>query len=275
MKNNLKDTVVKAAHQVSKHSPLILTTLGVVGLGATAVFVYKATPRLEEITSNIEECRENEEDINRVEVTKDVVAALARPILVGTLSVCAVALSYYIQNNRIKGLAAALSTASAESLYYRNKFQKEFGKDKANDFYTPTEKTNKSAVNPEGEKVKVSKKEETDDLYGEWFDKSRNYTSDDHTYNLAFIASIEDKMQNKLFRNGYLVLNDLRDELGFDRNRASALVGWNSADNFYLDAKTVMVENPETGEREPQIYIHWPSPKYIYDDIEYSGRYSE
>ena len=317
----IKSLFAKTTKAIAKNAPLGLTVAGVLGLGATAYLSFKSAKRFEEITTDIEDKREseshqadirevvtaegvdslNEEErdywdenkdvdftVKRSVVVRNVAGAFAAPVITGTLSICAITLSYMMMNNRVKGLAGALATASAESYYYHKKYENQYGEEEAKRFYTPTTETNESTRDENNKQVKVVAKDKgAGDLYGEWFDKSDNYVADDHTYNKAFITSVEEKMANKLFRNGYLVLNDLKDALGFERDRSGAVVGWTAGDSWLLDIKTVMVTkedsdgktvmmtNEQTGEREPQIYIHWPAPKYIYDNIEYTGRYSE
>lgn len=309
MKFNIKSAVAKSTKVVAKNAPLGLTVLGVLGLGATGYLSFKSAKRFEEITADVENARAIKEDkdamedkikaegidslsdqdksyweevkdkdveVHRSVIARNVAGAFAAPVIVGTLSVCAISLSYMMLNNRVKGLASALATASAESYYYHKKYETQYGAEEAQRFYTPTEETKDETKDDEGKKVKVvNRDKEVSDLYGAWFDSSDNYAADDHSYNKAFVTSVEEKMANKLFRNGYLVLNDLKDELGLERDRSGAVVGWTAGDSWVLDVKTVMVTNPETGEHEPQIYIHWPAPKYIYDNIEYTGRYGE
>lgn len=305
----IKSLFAKTTKVIAKNAPLGLTVAGVLGLGATAYLSFKSAKRFEEITTDLEDKREseayqadirevvtaegvdslNEEErdywdenkdvdftVKRSVIIRNVAGAFAAPVITGTVSICAITLSYMMMNNRVKGLASALATASAESYYYHKKYENQYGEEEAKRFYTPTTETDESTRDEDNKQVKVVTKDKgAGDLYGEWFDKSDNYVADDHTYNKAFITSVEEKMANKLFRNGYLVLNDLKDALGFERDRSGAVVGWTAGDTWLLDVKTVMVANEETGEREPQIYIHWPAPKYIYDNIEYTGRYSE
>ena len=309
MKFNIKQVVSKSTKAIAKNAPLGLTVLGVLGLGATGYLSFKSAKRFEDITADLEDKREseahheeirevvaqegvdslNEEErdywdenkdvdftVKRSVVARNLAGAFAAPVVVGTLSICAIGLSYMMLNNRVKGLASALATASAESYYYHKKYETQYGVEEAKRFYTPVQETKEEVKNTEGKKVKVvDRDKEVNDLYGSWFDSSENYAADDHAYNKAFIAAVEEKMANKLFRNGYLVLNELKDQLGLERDRSGAIVGWTSGDSWKLDVKTVMITNPETGEHEPQIYIHWPAPKYIYDNIEYTGRYSE
>lgn len=296
---------------VVKHSPLVLTVAGVIGLGATAYLAYKSAHKVEEITDDLEARRRDSErmddivdeitaskdmDPNDVDVDhlKDInnelkgleanfkpidrretiyrlAKAVAAPVATGVLSVTAIALSYYIQNNRILNLAASLATATAENALFEKKYRATYGDKKYEEFITPTEEE-KVEKNGKSKKVKVQAKANGN---GRWFSESNEYASDDHDYNRQFIRTVEERMQNKMFRNGYLVLNDVLDQLGFERSRAGALAGWSIENDFKLSQVVTNVTDPETGEMKPQIYISWPQPRYIYDDVSYSGRYSE
>lgn len=301
----------KAEKLAAKHSPLALTVTGVIGLGATAYLAYKSAHKIEAITDDIEERQNTAErmddiieeiqaakDMDPVEVDMDHLheirseledlesdfkpidrretiyrlgKAIAAPVATGVLSVCAIALSYYIQNNRILNLAASLATATAENAFFEKKYRDTYGDEKYEEFVTPTQEE-EIEQNGKSKKVKVQVKK---DGNGRWFSESQEYASDDHDYNRQFIRTVEDRMQDKLFRNGYLVLNDVLDQLGFERSRAGALAGWSVENDFKLSQLVSNITDPETGEMKAQIYISWPKPRYIYDDVSYSGRYSE
>jgi len=301
----------KAEKLAAKHSPLALTVTGVIGLGATAYLAYKSAHKIEAITDDIEErqhtaermddiieeieaahkmdpmdvdvdhlheIRSELEDlesdfkpVDRRETIYRLGKAIAAPVATGVLSVCAIALSYYIQNNRILNLAASLATATAENAFFEKKYRETYGDEKYEEFAAPTQEE-EIEQNGKSKKVKVQVKK---DGNGRWFSESNEYASDDHDYNRQFIRTVEDRMQDKLFRNGYLVLNDVLDQLGFERSRAGALAGWSVENDFKLSQLVSNITDPETGEMKAQIYISWPKPRYIYDDVSYSGRYGE
>ena len=294
-----------------KHSPLALTVSGVVGLGATAYLAFKSAKKVEAITDDLEERQRTSErmddiieeiqaakemdpddvdvdhlhdisdelkdletdfkPINRRETIYSLGKAVAAPVATGVLSVCAIALSYYIQNNRILNLAASLATATAENAFFEKKYRETYGDDKYEEFITPTEE---KEIEKDGKSKKIQVKSHIKGD-GRWYSDSQNYVSDDHDYNRQFIRTVEDRMQDKLFRNGYLVLNDVLDQLGFERSRAGALVGWSVEHDFKLSQQVTNVADPETGELNAQIFVSWPKPRYIYDDVSYEGRYSE
>jgi DNA-binding protein YbaB len=301
----------KVRHTTVKYSPEILTGVGIVGLGATAYFAYKSAKKVEIITDDLENRRKIEEEIealkdqiaqaardgqdekevelkeqlsvmskgfepvSRPEVVRDLAGAVAKPVLTGGLSICAIALSYYIQHHRIMALAGAFASATLEREVFEKRFKEKYGEKQWEEFSEPTEE--EQVVDKKGKEktIKVKSKKDPSGLYGRWFDESSEYTADDLTYCAAFIDAQSTAMEDKMFRNGYIVLNDVLDKLGFERTRMGAFVGWDASQNFEIKRRTTTVTNPVTGEIETQIFVHWPKPKYVFDEIDYDGRYSE
>ena len=295
---NLTKSIKVANHAIAKNSPLLLTVAGVVGLGATAFLAFKSAGKVADITDNLDKARETEEQINdlqnvenpteeekdalealqkdfkpvkRTEVIKDLAGAVAAPVLTGTLSVCALAMSYYILNNRVLSLAASLATATAQNTYFERKFKREYGEEEFNKFTTPSHEEEREVTDDKGktQKKHVKLQDRDMNLNGEFFDNSTEYASDDHAYNQQFITAKEQVLQDRLFRNGWLFLNEVRDELGFERTRDGAMVGWTSSDSFNLVQRNGRFIDPVTGEVKPQIYVAWSQPHYIYDDVNY------
>lgn len=274
---NIGQTVVKSLNNINnvvgKHSPLILTAAGVVGLGATAVFSYKAAKKMEVVVEDLENARELGLEVDRVELGKKIIGALALPVTTGVLSITAIALSYRIQNARIGALAAAFATATAEHQFYKNKYSETYGEEKTKAFYTPTTVTKREVTDEDGNVSTVLEetKNDIDTIHGVWFDKSTNYASDDHTYNMRFIRSCEEVLTNKMFSSGWLRMNEVFDKLGLERTRAGELFGWHvgGTNGFHIDTQVTNVLDQVTGEVRPEIYLKWSQPEYIYDNVEY------
>lgn len=300
-------SVYKVGNAIAKHSPVLLTVGGVLGLGATAVLSYKAAAKVEVITEKIEKSNFGESEKQRItqemtnpnqrlldeeyaelendlaivteeyrlytkkEVVRDIAGAVALPVLTGIASLACITLSYYIQNNRIVNLASALATATAERHYYKNKYAEQHGEEAAKVFYTPTQDGEVETTDAKGKAKKVKGKMKADipSLHGEWFDKSSEYVSDDHDYNMAFINSVTSKMDLKMFQKGSLTMNEVFDELGLQRTRGGAIMGWSVGTGFNLYTEVTNVLNKYTGEEELQIYVKWPTPVAIYDVIEF------
>lgn len=273
---SIKNSLRKVSHSVAKHSPAIFTTVGVVGLGATAYLTYKSRDKVEAVVSGIEEQREQGIEINKVEAVKDLVEATYLPIAVGATSVACIIMSHQIQRKRILTLTGVLAAEQARGLYFERKYKKQHGEEAYAQFMVPTDEIEHVEVGKNGkEKLTVQQvKKEIDQTIGEWYSNSTEYCSDDHTYNMAYIDSVNDRMQAVLFQRGSLLLNEVREALGLERIRAGALLGWTTSDSFNIDKVVANVGDEDMGELKEQIWVSWNRPRYIYDDVEFNGRYS-
>lgn len=290
-------TVGKVTRGISKNSPIILTVGGVAGLGATAVFSYKAAKKVEVIVEDIEARRAIEEEfaeleslehrtseqnmklaeyrttvvpIDRYEIGKRIVGAVALPVTIGISSVMMIALSYHIQNNRIVNLAAALATASAERLFYDAKFKAQYGEEEYNKFHTPTLKENVTVTkNGKDKTIETDVRKNMPSINGEWYDASSEYSSDDHDYNMQNIRAVEANLQHRMFRKGFLLQNEVLEALGFERTRQGALLGWSTATGFDISPSVTNIVDRLNGELVPQIYVRWTTPEYMYDKVDF------
>lgn len=271
----IKDKLNKVGHTLTKNSPAIFTGIGIVGLGATAYFAYKSRDGVNKIVEDIEEARELELEIDRWEVTKDLVGVLALPITTGILSGACIITAHRIQNQRIGILSSALLAQQARNLYFEDKYKEEHGEEKYKKFITPVDKEKIMTTDAKGKEkeVEIDIKRDTDATIGQWFGTSSEATSDDHTYNVSFIEAVNEKMQTRLFQKGHLLLNEVRDELGFERTRSGNYLGWSTADLFGIEQITYN-ETLADGTIEPDIWVTWSHPKPIYNDIDLNGRYS-
>lgn len=272
---SLKQLLNKTTKAVKKHSPAILTGVGIVGLGATAVLAYKSRSKVEAVVVEIEEQRADEQPIDKVQVAKDLTEALYLPIVVGAASVSCIFMSYRIQNNRIATLTTALVAQQAQNMYFEKKYRKQHGDEAYAQFMVPTEEVETVEMVKGKEKVTVKEvKSDIDHTIGQWYDESSEYASDDHTYNVAFIDSVNDRLQTILFQRGSLMLNEVREALGFERIRAGALLGWTTQDNFNIEKVITNLGDEEMGELKQQIWVTWTRPRYIYEEVDFNGRYS-
>ena len=148
---NFKKLFTTSINWVSKNSPLILTTLGIGGLGATAYLTYKASDRIETIVTDVEEANEHNEPLDRAAVIRDLAGALALPATVGIASAGALVASYKIQHNRVTVLSGALTAVANEYTRYQKKYGQVHSEKKANDFFN-TEKKEIEVEGKDGQK---------------------------------------------------------------------------------------------------------------------------
>ncbi len=274
--SKFKQLLNKVKMGTKKNSPAILTGLGVVGLGATAYLAYKSRTKVEKVVLDIEEARDNDEEINKVEVVKDFAEAVYLPVAVGMVSVAAIVWSYKIQNNRIAVLASSLAAQQAHNYFFEQKYRKEHGDEAYAKFIAPTDRVEIEGVDAKGKsKLTVAEvKKDVDHTIGQWYDESLEYVRDDHSYNVAMIDSVTEKLELILFQRGTLLLNEVREALGFERIRNGALLGWTAGDSFNIEKVVTMIKDENEEEIRPQIWVTWARPRYIYDEVEFNGRYS-
>jgi hypothetical protein len=274
---SFKTVMFKAGMSLKKHSPAIFTGVGIVGLGATAYLAYKSRDKVEAVVEEIERKRDLDIPVNKMEVAKDLTEALYQPVVAGAASVVCILMAQKIQNNRIKVLVGTLAVEQARNIYFEKKDRKQHGDEEYTKFITPTDEVERIEVDKKGkEKITVEQvKKDIDQTIGQWYDESSEYVSDDHTYNVMKIDSVNESMQTLLFHRGSLLLNEVREALGFERIRAGALLGWTTSDNFDIEKNVVVIKDEETGELKEEIWVTWSRPRYIYDSIELgAGRYS-
>lgn len=274
---NFKQALTKASFGLKKHSPAIFTGLGIVGLGATAYLAYKSKDKVEAVVEEIERKNDLGLEVSKVEVARDIAEAVYQPVVVGALSVTCILLAHRIQHQRILTLAGALAVEQSRNIYFEKKYRKQYGDEAYQQFVTPTEDIEHVEQLKNGkEKVTVEQvKGEVDKSIGQWYSDSSEYAADDHTYNIAYIDSVNERMQTLLFQRGHLLLNEVREALGFERIRAGALLGWSTADYFEIEKVVTLLGDVEAGEPKDQLWVTWTRPRYIFDEVEMgAGRYS-
>lgn len=272
----IKNTLVKAGRKVAKHSPVIFTSVGIVGLGATAYLAYKSREKVEAVVEGIEETRAVNGKVDKVQVTRDIVEAVYLPVIVGVVSATSILMAHKIQNKRIAALVGALAAEQARNIYFESKYRKKHGDDEYRTFMTPTDEVTITDVNKQGKaKITIHEvKKDIDKTIGQWYDQSSEYASDDHGYNVAFLEATNERMQTLLFQRGTLLLNEVREALGFERIKNGALLGWTTSDSFDIERVVTALGDEEAGELKEQVWVTWTRPRYVYDDVEFNGRYS-
>jgi hypothetical protein len=273
---SVKTVFRKVVFGAKKHSPAILTGVGVVGLGVTAWLAYQSRDKVEEVVEEIERKRDLEQPINKFEVAKGLTEALYKPVVAGAASVTCILMAQKIQNNRIKVLVGTLAVEQARNIYFEKKYRKEHGDEAYVKFTTPTEDVEKTELDKKGKEVKSvhQVKKEIDHTIGQWYDESEDFVSDDPSYNKANIEAVRERMQTLLFQRGTLLLNEVREALGFERIRNGALLGWTTADNFDIEFQVMVLGDDEMEMLKENIWVTWTRPRYVYDDMEFNGRYS-
>lgn len=241
-----------------KYLPAGLAVAGATGLIATAVLAYKAAPKVNLALDQIEEDRAKGKKVSSIEAIRMISGPLWKPIVVGTGSLTALAGSYYILNGRINSLSK-LASQQANAL---------------REGMSPVE--NKTITDEDGneEEIAVEVDAAKNDQMGRWMHYSDEWTQDDLSYVTTLIDSVETRMQDRLFERGYLVMNEVLEALGFQRTAQGAILGWTTADTFYLDKKMFNGYHEADGDEASEIFVQWTPAHSVYDKVSFTGRYA-
>ncbi len=231
-----------------KNSPHIFFVGGVVGVIGSAVLACKATlqveEKLEEIkndvvllkTNAIEEADHELSDTEKKTLsytcssytavkTIKVIGRLYGPaILLGGASIAALTGSHIQLVRRNAALTATLATVTKAYAEYRLRVQEEIGKEKELDIYRGIRD---KEVEIDGKKsvVKIS-----DPLgrspYSRIFDECSRYWKKEAELNYVFLEHQQNYANHRLRADGFVFLNDVYDDLGFDKTSEGQIVGW-------------------------------------------------
>ena len=208
-----------AQASVIKHSPEILTGLGIAGMIATTVFAVRDTPKALRLLEDAEQ--EKGEALTTPETVKLCWKCYIPSMITGTTSIACLigANSVHARRNAVLATAYKLSeTALAE---YREKVVETIGEKKEQ---TVRDKVAESRVekNPVTKSnVVITNKGNT--LCYDHF-SGRYFKSD-----IERIKRAENDLNKRMIHDigGYVSLNEFYDELGLDHTRLGDELGWN------------------------------------------------
>lgn len=237
-----------------KHSPTILFGAGVVGMVATAVTASKATLKLEGVLEETQEKMEiartlQHEDYSEQDRKKDltvlyvrgagkVVKLYAPSIALGVLSIAALTGSHKILSSRNAAITAAYAALDKSFTEYRGRVTGEFGKDKDRELLYGSEiKTIVEEDSKGPKKVEQKKFAHGSSPYSKIFDEYNPNWENASEYNSLFLRAKQNYLNQLLRTRGHVFLNEVYDELSFDRTPAGSQVGWlyESVGDGYID----------------------------------------
>lgn len=251
----------KLGLKVSKKSPEILLVVGI-GTGiASTVSACRATLKAEEV---LDAHRENMDSINQAfeecpdeytakDKKKDTAVAYGKTIggfvklyspaiILGAVSITSICASYGILKKRNAALTAAYAGLLNKFKDYRQRVKDKYGEDVDREIIF--DETKKTVETDDAGNV-VSEKYEDAALcsqYARFFDSANVNWYKSPEYNMSFLKTQQDVLNDRLKSRGYIFLNEVYDALGFQMVPEGQLVGW-----FY-DKK-----NPENNEGDGYI----------------------
>lgn len=236
---------------ISKHSPEILTGLGIAGMIATTVLAVKATPKA---MACIEEAKEEKnDDLSPMEVVKATWKCYIPAAVTGMVSTGCLIGSCSVSTRRHAALVTAYKLSETALEEYRDQVIEDIGEKKEKNIQDKVnlKQIEKEPVDPRN--IIETGRGNTlclDPLSGRYF------RSD-----LEFIRRAENAVNKEMIHGlyGTANINDFYDEIGLDRTDIGDMLGWNTERLMNLNITPGM-----TSWDEPCAVIgHYTRPDYL------------
>lgn len=245
----------KVGLYLKKHSPEILMGIGAAGTVASAVLACKATLKVDEIKkekedklAKIKEASETIEQYTEEDCKKDVmivnskaivdtVKLYAPSVLLGAASLGCFFASHKIIHGRNVALAAAYSAVDNSFKKYRGRVVERFGEklDHELRYNIKAQEVEETVVDEKGKEKKVKKTVEVVEpdfnpqeysVFARLYDCGNTGWTKDPEQNKFFLLQQQRWANERLQRQGHLFLNDVYEELGFEKTALGQVYGW-------------------------------------------------
>lgn len=217
-KPNVMRFVKSAQSAVVKHSPEILTGIGIAGMITTTVLAVKATPKALIL---IEEKKEEErvEQLTPIETVKTAWKPYIPAVVTGTASIACLIGASSVHVRRNAALATAYKLSQTALTEYKEKVVETIGEKKEKVIREKIDKDHIDQNPVTKSEIIVTKKGST--LCFDYYN-GRYFESD-----IEEVKKAINVLNGMLLREDYVSLNDLYDELGISHTPTGEVLGWN------------------------------------------------
>ena len=255
MKKELAKSFLSLKTAIKKHSPEILTGIGIAGMITTTVMAVRATPKALIL---IEE-RKEEIGAEKLEAMDMVITAWACYIpaaITGTLSVACLIGASSVNARRNAALATAYTLSESALKDYQGKVIEMFG-EKKNEAVKDAIAKDKVEKNPVvTREVIITEKGNTlcyDAISGRYFKSD-----------IEKIKKAECELNRQMLDDMYVSLNDFYYEIGLDSVKLGDELGWN-VDSGYID---LSFSSQLASDGTPCLVIDYSvAPRYDYRNL--------
>lgn len=203
---------------LTKHSPEILTGLGIAGMVSTTVLAVKATPKAVKLIEK-EKKAAKVEKLTPVETVKATWKCYIPAAVTGTASIACLIGASKVSLKRNAALATAYSLSETALREYKDAVVETVG-EKKEKVVKETVAKKQIAENPvKPSEIIITGKGETlcyDSLCGRYFKSDRNE-----------LDRVVNVLNRRMRTEMYISLNDFYDEIGLERVEVGYYLGWN------------------------------------------------
>lgn len=249
----IKNLISTISFSVRSNSPTILLGCGIVGTIAGTILACVATTKVKDVkddfVENIEEIHNNEsaEVITEQEAKKaltkeylkfggNLIKLYAPSVIIEGLAIASIFGSNNILKKRSTIAMAAYAALSKAFNEYRDRVVNRFGSDVEKEirYNVQTSLEEECTIDKNGKKKtnKVEKKYIGNSPAGDYspfamiFDETNDNWTKDPTGRKFFLTYVQNYCNEKLHARGYLFLNEVYHELGFNETKAGQIFGW-------------------------------------------------
>ena len=296
----LRKSFKKAQLTVKKHSPEILMVAGVIGTVAGAVMACKETLELGDVLDECKQekmeleeqyamCEEYSEDALKKDQVKltikqavKIVKLYAPSVIMEATSIGVIFASNDIMRKRNASMAAAYATLNSMYKRYRQNVIESYGEEVDKDMRFGVKHEKVTEIDEDGNKVKIDARiVDLDNTalaisdYSRFFQMGcKGFDASSGRYNLLYLKGIQAMFNNKLIADGYVMLNDVYRELGFDTIPEGWSIGWvydeaNPIGDNYIDFGLYEARNKNqraVNDWEPVILMDFNVDGNLYED---------
>lgn len=255
MKKEIAKSFLSLKTAIKKHSPEILTGIGIAGMITTTVMAVRATPKALIL---IEERKEKigAEKLEAMDMIKTAWACYIPAAITGTLSVACLIGASSVNARRNAALATAYTLSESALKDYQGKVIEMFG-DKKNEAVKDAVAKDKVEKNPViTREVIITEKGNTlcyDAISGRYFKSD-----------IEKIKKAECELNRQMLDDMYVSLNDFYYEIGLDSVKLGDELGWN-VDSGYID---LSFSSQLASDGTPCLVIDYSvAPRYDYRNL--------
>lgn len=255
MKKEIAKSFLSLKTAIKKHSPEILTGIGIAGMITTTVMAVRATPKALIL---IEERKEEigAEKLEAMDMVRTTWACYIPAAITGTLSVACLIGASSVNARRNAALATAYTLSESALKDYQGKVIEMFG-EKKNEAVKDAVAKDKVEKNPVvTREVIITEKGNTlcyDAISGRYFKSD-----------IEKIKKAECELNRQMLDDMYVSLNDFYYEIGLDSVKLGDELGWN-VDSGYID---LSFSSQLASDGTPCLVIDYSvAPRYDYRNL--------
>ena len=255
MKKEIAKSFLSLKTAIKKHSPEILTGIGIAGMITTTVMAVRATPKALILSEERKE-EIGAEKLEAMDMVKTTWACYIPAAITGTLSVACLIGASSVNARRNAALATAYTLSESALKDYQGKVIEMFG-EKKNEAVKDAVAKDKVEKNPVvTREVIITEKGNTlcyDAISGRYFKSD-----------IEKIKKAECELNRQMLDDMYVSLNDFYYEIGLDSVKLGDELGWN-VDSGYID---LSFSSQLASDGTPCLVIDYSvAPRYDYRNL--------